>query len=460
MDARYTIRRAQLLEECQVAPEVFEQVMPRLRAFLAPFVDTLQGQAPRAHAQTYVRGLLSDVERKNVESLADHFGQDRLGWQGFIGWDDWDDAPLRHTLRSPVGQHLGQADGVLVFDPSAFPKSGRESVGVARQWCGRLGKVDNCQVAISVGYVSRKGHTLVDLRLYLPKEWTQEKARRHKAGVPQARRGYRTRHQLALEMLEHNGASLPHGWIAGDDEMRRPYWLRRRLAALGERSRLAVPSNTMMRDLETPAPADSGKGRPPKRPWQSVKTWAESLGTAAWRWVDVRDGATGPLVVDVVKRRVVSRTHRRQQGDEELLVVIRYRDRDQEQVVKVDYYLSNAVPQTQLAELAQVAKAEHRIEECMQRSKSEAGLADYELRHWTGWQHHQTLSFLATWFLVQETERGKKMDPCDDVTPDSPRHRDDLARGVSVRHEGASAGRLPEALATQCACSLLSLETT
>ncbi len=195
MDARYTIRKAQLLKECQVAPEVFEQVLPRLRTFMAPFVDTLQGQAPRAHAQTYVQGLLSDVKRKNVESIAYHFGQDRLGLQGFIGWDDWDDAPLRHTLRSQVGQHLGQADGVLVFDPSAFPKSGRESVGVARQWCGRLGKVDNCQVAIYLGYVSRKGHTLVDLRLYLPKEWTQDKARLDKAGVPKVHRGYRTRHQ-------------------------------------------------------------------------------------------------------------------------------------------------------------------------------------------------------------------------------------------------------------------------
>jgi len=192
MDARYTIRRAQLLEECQVAPEVFEQVMPRLRAFMAPFVDTLQGQAPRAHAQTYVRGLLSD---KNVESLAYHFGQDRLGLQGFIGWDDGDDAPVRHTLWSQVGQPLGQADGVLVFDPSAFPKSGRESVGVARQWCGRLGKVDNGHVALYAGYVSRKGHTLVDLRLSLPKEWPQDKARLDKAGVPKAPRGYRTRHQ-------------------------------------------------------------------------------------------------------------------------------------------------------------------------------------------------------------------------------------------------------------------------
>src|SRR6266571_1995712 len=373
MDARYTIRKNQLLDECQVAPEIFEQVMPRLHTFMEPFVDTFQGQALSHHVKTYVSGLLSDVARKNVESIAYHVGQNRLGLQGFIGWADWDDAPWRKTLLDHVGTPWGQGDGVLVFDPAALPKSGRESVGVARQWCGRLGKVAPCQVAISLGYVSRTGPTLVALRLYLPKAWTQEKARRHKAGVPQARSGYRTRHQWAVEMLAHHGASLPHGWLAGDDEMGRPYWLRRRWAALGERSRLAVPSNTMMRDLETPAPDDSGKGRPPKRPWQSVKTWAESLGTAAWRRVDVRDGATGPLVVDVVKRRGVSRTHRRQQGDAELLAVIRSRARDQEQVVKGDYSLSNTVPQTQRAEVARVAKAEHRSEACMQRRKSEAG---------------------------------------------------------------------------------------
>jgi len=448
MDARYSIRKQQLLQECQVAPELFDQVLPRLHTFMEPFVAPFQGQALTQHAETYVSGLLSDVERKNVESIAYQFGQNRLGLQGFIGWADWDDAPLRKALLGQVGTQLGQGDGVLVFDPSAFPKSGRESVGVARQWCGRLGKVDNCQVAIYLGYVSRRGHTLVDLRLYLPKEWTQDKARLDKAGVPKASRGYRTRHQLALEMLEKNGASLPHRWIAGDDEMGRPYWFRRRLAALEERYVLAVPSNTLMRDLETEPPPSRGQGRPPKRPWQSVKQWAVSLGDAAWRRVDVRDGSKGPLLVDVVKRRVVSRTHRRQQGDEELLVVIRYRNRDQAQVVKVDYYLANAPAETPLPELARVAKAAHRIEECLQRSKSEAGLADYEVRHWTGWQHHQTLSFLATWFLERETHRGKKMDACDHLTTDSPGHCDALARGVSERHDVAYAGAMPEALAT------------
>src|SRR5207245_1835565 len=322
-------------------------------------------------------------------------------------------------------------------------------VGVARQWCGRLGKVDNCQVAMYLGYVSRKGHTLVDQRLFLPKEWTKDTARLDKAGVPKAYRAYRTRHQLALEMLTTNGAWLPHSWIAGDDEMGRPYWFRRRLAALGERYLLAVPSNTALRDLETEPPASSGRGRPGQRPWHSVETWSQALGEASWQRIDVRDGSKGPLVVEAVKRRVVSRTHRRQQGDEEMLVVIRYRNRDQHEVVKVDYYLSNAVSETPLWELARVAKAAHRIEECMQRSKSEAGLADYEVRHWTGWQHHQTLSLLATWFLERETHRGKKMDPCDHLATDSPGHRHDLTRRVSVRNDVAYAQGTSKALATQ-----------
>ncbi len=449
MEARYTIRKHQLLAECQVAPEIFEQVIPRLYTFMTPFVTIFQGQVAEQHAKTSVCGLLSNLERKNVESIAYRFGHSRLPLQAFIGWDAWDDEPLRSALRSQVERHLGQGDGVLGFDPSGFAKSGRESVGVARQWCGRLGKVDNCQVAMYLGYVSRKGHTLVDQRLFLPKEWTKDTARLDKAGVPKAYRAYRTRHQLALELLTQNGAWLPQSWIAGDDEMGRPYWFRRRLAALGERYLLAVPSNTALRDLETAPPESSGRGRPGQRPWHSVETWSQALGEESWRRIDVRDGSKGPLVVEAVKRRVVSRTHRRQQGDEETLVVIRYRDRDQQEVVKVDYYLSNAVPETPLWEFARVAKAEHRIEECLQRSKSEAGLADYEVRNWRGWQHHQTLSLLATWFLVRETARGKKMDPCDHLTADSPRHRHDLARGISMWHEAAHAQGVSEAIATQ-----------
>ena len=159
------------------------------------------------------------------------------------------------------------------------------------------------------------------------------------------------------------------------------------------------------------------------------------MAEGAWQRIDVRDGSKGPLVVVMVKRRVVARTPRRQQGDEELLVVLRYRDRDHQQVVKVDFYLSNAAPGTPLWQLARVAKAEQRSEECLQRSKSEAGLADYEVRNWTGWHHHQTLSLLATWFLVTETLRGKKMDASDDGTADTHGHRGDLVQRVSVRDD-------------------------
>ena len=331
MEARYAVRKSQLLDECQVAPEIFEQVMPRLDTFMKPFVSIFQGQAADQHAKTYVCGLLSNVEHKNIESIAYRFGQSRLPLQGFIGWDAWDDAPLREELRSQVKRHLGQGDGVLVFDPSGFPKSGRESVGVARQWCGRLGKVDNCQVAIYLGYVSRKGHTLVDTRLYLPKEWTKETARLDKAGVPKTSRAYRTRHQLVLEMLADHGAALPHRWIAGDDEMGRPSWFRRRLAALNERYLLAVPSNTSIRDLETPLPEYERPGTPAhaslaQRRRPGARRWTLPPGSASmsamgpkvrW-WSRSSNGvwSPGPTGVSKATRRS--------------LAVIRYRDRDQD----------------------------------------------------------------------------------------------------------------------------------
>jgi len=459
MEAEYATRKQQLLEECQVAPQIFDQVMPRLETFMVPFVDTFCRQEPAAHAQTSVRGLLSDVARKNVASIAYRFGHDRLPLQRFIGWAPWEDGPLRQELTRQVAAHLGQADGVLVCDPSAFAQSGPDSVGVARQWCGRLGKVDNCQVAVYLGYVSGEEHTLVDMRLSLPKTWTQDPARLDKAGVPKDRRGSRSRHPLALDMLEHNGAALPHGWIAGDDAMGRPYWFRRRRDRLGERYRLAVPGNTLMRDLEAPPPAPRGRSRRPQRPWQGLDPWQTALPVEAWTTIDVRDGAKGPLGVDLVKRRVVARTPQRQEGHEETMVVRRYRERDTERVVKVDLYLSNGTSETALAALARVAKAEHRMEECLQRRKSEAGLADDEVRHWTGWHHHQTLSFIATWFFVTATRRGKKMDACDDMAPDPRRHCLDPAPCVPMRDDTTCAACTGKAFATQRACTPLSLET-
>jgi SRSO17 transposase len=457
MDAKYEERKQELLDECKVAPQVFDQMMPRLETFMKPFVESLVRREQVEHAQTFVQGLLSDLDHKNVESIAYRFGQERMPLQWFVGVSDWDHGPLGDELIRQVGETLGEDDGVIVFDPSGFPKSGRESVGTARQWCGRLGKVDNCQVAIYMGYVSRREHALVDTRLYLPKEWTTDKQRRKKAGVPTGIR-YRTRHQLCLEMLKEQGDKLPHAWITGDDEMGRPAWFRRRLDRLHEQYLLAVPSSTLVRDLEVDPPSYSGHGRPPKRPWTRVDTWIASPADDDWTEIDVRDGAKGPLVVEAIKRPVVARTDRRQEGHEEVLVVIRYRDRDDRQVIKTDYYLSNASPETELVEFVRVAKAEHRIEECIQRAKSEAGLADYEVRNWNGWHHHQILSLIATWFLVTEARRGKKMDASNHRSANPRRPLFDPASRVRMRYNLSNPARARTTAQAKRTSSLVPLE--
>jgi len=436
--------KAKLIDECQLAPQVLDRVVPRLERFMDPFIDKLVRREQAEHAGTFVQGLLSDLEHKNAESIAYRFGQERMPLQWFIGTSPWDDLPLRDELVRQVGEQLGESDGVIIFDPSGFPKSGKESVGVARQWCGRLGKVDNCQVGIYMGYASSREHALVDMRLYLPKEWTKDRKRREKAGIPKEIR-YRTRHQLCLEMLENNGEKLPHSWIAGDDEMGRPYWFRRRLNELGERYMLAVPSNTLVRDLHVDPPEYSGSGRRPNRPWTRVDKWTQSLGKKDWNTIDVRDGAKGPIIVEAVKRQVIGRTDKGAEGHEEVLVVIRYKDRDDRRVVKTDYYLSNGTFDIELADFVRVAKAEHRIEECIQRSKSEAGLADYEVRTWRGWHHHQTLSLIATWFLVTETRRGKKIHT-GDYGPTTPRScLSHSAKKVRMRYCLAIGSRMREA---------------
>lgn len=450
-------RKAAVLQECKLAGQVFEDVGTRLEQFMEPFVDSLARKEQVGHALTFVRGLLSDLEHRNVESIAYRFGQDRMPLQWFVGVSKWDDQPLREELTRQIACELGDSDGVLVFDPSAFPKSGRESVGVARQWCGRLGKIENCQVAVYLGYVSRHEHALVDTRLYLPKEWTQDKARMKKAGVPKGTK-YRTRHELALELLDQHGGKLPHRWITGDDEMGRPYWFRRDLQQRGEQYLLAVPSNTLIRDLEVEPPTGSGKGRPPNRPWVRVDQWLAKQPATAWSRIDVRDGAKGPLIVESLKRRVAARTDKHQQAPDEVLIVIRYKDRDDQRVVKTDYYFSNASAETGLLEFARVAKAEHRIEECLQRCKSEAGLGDYEVRNWVGWHHHQTLSLIATWFLVRETRRGKKMDPRDHTPADPGGHLADSASHVQMRFTITHRTRTRDSLETQRTSPALPLE--
>jgi SRSO17 transposase len=433
MDPRFELRKEQLLADCQVPPAAFRGAIRRLEAFAEPFIATMPSPESRQYSRVYLAGLLSDLPRKNAEAIAYRNDLDRQRIQEFIGSSDWDRDPMRDELARQVGREIGRPDGVIVFDPSAFPKKGTASVGVQRQWCGRLGKVENCQVGVSLGYVSELEHALVDFRLSLPEEWAKDEARRKACGVPEGLR-YQTRHDLALEMLERRGAVLPHGWVSGDDEMGRPAWFRRELNGRQERYLLAVPSNTSIRDLEAEPPVYGGKGRPPKAPFRQVRAWCEALPAEAWVRLTVRDGEKGPLEVEVVKRRVESKVERRVVGFEELLVAARYVEGGK---LKSDYHLSNAAAETPLAELARVAKAEHRIEECLKRSKSEAGLGDYQVRNWEGWQNHQTLSLIATWFLLQEARRGKKGGAGVDGAAGESGLGDDLPQGVPVRYRGA-----------------------
>jgi len=407
MERRFAGRRDQLLADAEVDPRILHGVLPRLQRFLDPFVEHLQRSEQSHHAHTYVAGLVSDLEYKNVESIAYLHDQEREPLQQFIGQSPWDHDPWLTELARQVGQQVGSPDGVLVFDPSAFAKKGQASVGVQRQWCGRLGKIDNCQVGIYLAYVGHSEHALVDVRLYLPKEWARDRQRRAQAGVPRTVR-FQTRHQLILEMLEQRGPLLPHAWISGDDELGRCAWFRQQLRTRQECYLLAVPANTAVRDLTAAAPPYGGHGRRPTVPFTRVDRWCAAVPETAWQTLEVRAGEKGPVVVQAVWTLVQARSDGRAADAVEMLVV--FRERQGDGTWKHDYLLSNAPLTTPLAEFARVFKAQHRVEECLQRAKGDAGLADYEVRTWRGWYHHQTLALTATWFLTVEARRGKKMD--------------------------------------------------
>src|SRR5262245_24990532 len=292
MERRYRVRLGELLDDSKVPHGLLRGVIPRLEAFLRPFAEALRSPEQRTNARHYVEGLLSDLPSKDAESIAYLHDRERQGLQKFLGQADWDHRPLLTELTRQVGAELGEPDAVLVFDPSAFPKKGAESVGVQRQWCGRLGKTDNCQVAVYLGYASRGEHALVDFRLYLPREWARDKGRRKKAGVPREVR-FRTRHELALEMLDERGPLLPHAWVAGDDEMGRSSWFRRQLRSRGERYLLAVPSNTLVRDLTQPEPEYHGKGGRTKMPFARADGGGAAVPESGGETSVIRAGVGG-----------------------------------------------------------------------------------------------------------------------------------------------------------------------
>jgi len=264
MALTWTQRREEWLSDCIVSPDVFNPMIDRLAACVVPYQQALEAEAGQRHVHRYLAGLLSHLERKNAEDIATLVDVERQVMQDFIGAAPWDHRPLITVLVGQVAERLGEPDGIIAFDPSSFPKRGRHSVGVKRQWCGHRGKVDNCQVGVCMGYVSRHDHAVLDFRLSLPEDWARDERRRQACHVPEAVQ-YHTRQAQCGEMLDAWGEHVPHGWVTGDDELGRHSQFRGELRERGERSVLGVPCTTTMRDLEAPLPEYQGRGRRPKR---------------------------------------------------------------------------------------------------------------------------------------------------------------------------------------------------
>ena len=407
MEARFLARKREIEEDAKIAQGSLAGANQRLETFLRPFAEKLPRSETRENALLFIRGLLSDLKHKNTETIAYRFGRKRDAMQSFIGESPWDHKPLLLELAQQTARQIGEEDAILVFDPSGFEKDGKKSAGVARQWLGRFGKVDNGQVGTFLAYVTKKEHVLVNAKLFIPQEWNDDPGRCQRARLPEKEYiKHKTRHEHCLEMLDEQGEGLPHQWVAGDDELGRSSGFRWELRFRNEKYCLAVPSDTNVRVLDN-VPEYSGCGAPPKGPFVRVDKLKQSLTSKDWTEIDVRDGEKGPLKLKLAVFRVLARTERGKygSGDSEWLILV---ERPMGSGVKHDYYLSNAEDGTPLEEFARVILGSHRVEDCFRRAKSECGLADYEVQSWVGWHHHVTLVLLATFFLTKETMRGKK----------------------------------------------------
>ena len=408
MERRFELRKREIEEDATINPRTTAGAVRRLQQFGEPYFKDFRRSETRTHAQLFFEGLLSDLPKKNIESIAYRSAQNRQALQRFIGQVPWAHKPLLDRLVEQVASAIGEPDGILAFDPSAIEKEGKMSAGVARQYLGRHGKVDNGQVGTFMAYVTRQEHVLVNFRLFIPQEWNDDPERCERAHIPKSEyKKHKTRHAHILEMIDEYGKLLPHQWITGDDELGKSSSFRRALRERKESYVLAVPCNTNIRDIED-VPVYSGRGAPPKGEFVRVDKWKDGIKADEWHVINVRDGEKSPLILKLAMCQVLSHTElgRKEQQEERLIVV----ERQEGNGVKHDFYLTNNFD-APVEELARVILGSHRVEDCFRRAKGECGLADYEVQTWHGWHHHMTFALLACWFLTKETMRAKKKIP-------------------------------------------------
>ena len=394
----------------------FERVYDGFQGFHAFFAASFGRKQWREHSRNYLQALLvQGQERRNAENLSESVGISARAMQRFLTEARWSDDGVIGRLQEYLAPRLGHPEAVWVFDGSDFPKQGRKSAGVARQYCGRLGKVANCQAGKFLAYVSPLGRALVDKGLYLPQSWISDPDRCAAAGIPVERRQYRSKNELALELLER-ALQLGHlraGWVAGDDAFGMSPSFREALAALGMRYVLDVPGNTTVWPLELAwtSPEYQGFGRPRKprlRDGQrrTLEQRSDELPDAVWREITVAQGSQGPRTYSFSAQRVRV-TRKRKPGEEVWAVWRRNLDGSEPR-----YYLSNAPEDTPLETLACVGGSRWRIETEFQTDKGDVGLDEYETRSWAGWHHHIAMCLLGGAFLLSlQQDWGEKDAP-------------------------------------------------
>lgn len=381
----------------------------QLKAFHDRLAPLFRDKRQPIWCQRWIHGLLLDGVRKNATAVARAVPAGNVqAMQQFLSDSTWEAGPLIGELQAMAQEALGEPDGILVCDDTGFRKKGTESVGVARQYSGTLGKVDNCQIGVFLAYVTGKGRALVDARLYLPKQWARDRARRSKAGVPKGVR-FRTKPALALEMIEGAAAgALSVLWVTCDDGYGRDGGLRQSLADLGLLYVCEVPSDQKVwSELPMlPERLPGQTGRPRTRAHaaagapKSQKVRELAGGIEAWRRIQVRRGTKKPVASHWASVRIWP-SRKRAPGPEQWLLMER-------SDAGTKYYLSNAPAEMSLEAMARVAKREWYVEPCFRDLKQEVGLCDYEARKWRAWHHHMTLCMLAGLFLTLVQTKWQK----------------------------------------------------
>jgi SRSO17 transposase len=378
----------------------FERVAEAFQEFHSFFAPAFGRKECRENSQQYLHALLVQAqERKNVENLAETVPASPRVLQRFLTEATWDDQAVTEQLHRYLAPRLNDPEGVFIADESAFPKQGLKSVGVARQYCGTLGKIANCQMGVFLAYVSERGRALVDKALYLPEAWIEDPERCDEAGVPKHAQVLQTKPQLALHLLERARAwgHLQANWVAADDSYGQSPEFRDRLTAAGFWYVLDVPSNTLTWT------------RAPHLGWQRLKfeERAAALSASDWQPITVGEGAQGERTYLFACEPV----HDNRDQKPVVALVALYR-------MNLDgseprYYFAHAPMDTPLDKLARVAAARWSIETEFETNKDDVGLDEYEVRGWAGWHHHITLCLLASAFLLSLQQKWGEKDAPD-----------------------------------------------